>query len=295
MSAARPQARRYRRADDWLLAQLPSWMLDDDLFRRFAAVFQTIATTYVDQVDQLEHVFDPTVAPPHMVGVMARWIGVGFIDAELDAQRHRQILLEMAQLSRWRGTRYGLQRVLELVTGEAVNVDESGSVHAEGEAPPGQPGHAEIRVQSNGWVDEDNLLEIIRRELPFSVTFDLWIGDRRVWPKGPSELELAGPTACPVCGAPTTLGEIRMAADEFCPVCDFPLFWTPDDPHAHSEDAIGATSPRSVQVDRPLVAGVRCPRCGSAAELQTIRMAADEFCQDCDFPLFWAPDANATG
>jgi len=31
-----------------------------------------------------------------------------------------------------------------------------------------------------------------------------------------------------------------------------------------------------------------CPECGLVTNLPTIRKAADEFCQHCDFPLFWA-------
>lgn len=32
-----------------------------------------------------------------------------------------------------------------------------------------------------------------------------------------------------------------------------------------------------------------CPSCGRAREFTTLRRHADEFCERCDYPLFWAP------
>ncbi len=36
---------------------------------------------------------------------------------------------------------------------------------------------------------------------------------------------------------------------------------------------------------------IACPECGKVARLVTIRRSAEEFCQHCDYPLFWAPAA----
>jgi hypothetical protein len=51
------------RRDDWLLHQLPVGMTEDDFLVRFVTIFQRVADTVVDQVDGVEHAFDPTVAP----------------------------------------------------------------------------------------------------------------------------------------------------------------------------------------------------------------------------------------
>lgn len=37
-----------------------------------------------------------------------------------------------------------------------------------------------------------------------------------------------------------------------------------------------------------------CPECGQVAHLVAIRRSAEEFCTQCDFPLFWAPSAVPT-
>lgn len=34
-----------------------------------------------------------------------------------------------------------------------------------------------------------------------------------------------------------------------------------------------------------------CPECSQVTSLVAIRRAAEEFCPQCDFPLFWAPNA----
>ena len=60
------------RNPEWLLQQLPSGMLNDDFFRRYMSIFQTMADTYLDHIDAIEHVFDPSVAPLPMVGAKSR-------------------------------------------------------------------------------------------------------------------------------------------------------------------------------------------------------------------------------
>lgn len=225
----RSQPRRYRRPEDWLLAQLPSWMLDDDLFRRFVSLFQTLATTHLEHADQLEHVFDPTVAPAGMVRLMSDWIGLDVLDPDLDEERQRAIVLEMAELARWRGTRHRLQRVLELITDEPVEIDDSGGVYPQGQVP-GKAPHVAIRLVSTGWADGPQLLDLVNRELPASVSFELWIGTTQLWPRAePPDDDESALVTCPQCGAPVPeLAVMQMAANEFCAVCDFPLFWAQD-------------------------------------------------------------------
>jgi RNase P subunit RPR2 len=37
---------------------------------------------------------------------------------------------------------------------------------------------------------------------------------------------------------------------------------------------------------------ITCPACGTTTELSApLRRSADEFCVNCDYPLFWAPTA----
>lgn len=39
------------------------------------------------------------------------------------------------------------------------------------------------------------------------------------------------------------------------------------------------------------MAEITCPECGTTTEMLAVRRAADEFCRQCDYPLFWAPSS----
>lgn len=36
---------------------------------------------------------------------------------------------------------------------------------------------------------------------------------------------------------------------------------------------------------------ITCPDCGTPSEIEQLTREADEFCLECDYPLFWAPGA----
>ena len=99
-------------------------------------MFEVIATTHLDHIDQLEHMFDLNVAPPVMVRALGRCIGVDLLDPGLDETVQREVLIEMGSLARLQGTKRRLTRVLELVTRERVEVIDSGAVVIEGVRHP---------------------------------------------------------------------------------------------------------------------------------------------------------------
>lgn len=170
------------RRDDWLLYQLPVSMAEDDFLARFLTIFQQVADTVVHQIDTLPHAFDPTVAPTPMVREMAGWVGIDWVDSEFDDRLQRSIVMEYAQLLQWRGTKRGLRRLLRCLSGGAdVTVTDSGGVFADGESPAAPP-HVRLELASAGWCQSDDLIRIVRDELPAAVTFDLWIAGARVWP-----------------------------------------------------------------------------------------------------------------
>lgn len=169
----------------WLVDQLPLAMLDDDFLVRFVGIFQELADSFMLQADTMEHVIDASVAPDRMVRALGTWIGVPEIDPSLPDAVQRRIVREHGHMLQWRGTSMGLRHLLEMVTGESAEVIDSGGVFPEGEAPE-NTGAVKITVESSGWTTEDDLLDLVRGELPAAVTFELAIGDRRIWPKGAS-------------------------------------------------------------------------------------------------------------
>jgi phage tail-like protein len=205
------------RRDDWLLNQLPMGMIEDDFFARFVGIFQHVATTMLDGVDNLENVIDVTVAPEPVVRWMGTWLAIGAIDSSLTHQLQRRIVRECAKILAWRGTKRGMTALLELMSLGPVTIEDSGGVYEEGTSPHVAPfvrmrvrpsdrwgpsrvrrrahrrrlrrralrrqGVRPRRTRSIGWMQEDDFLTLVRNELPAHVTFELFVGDRRVWPR----------------------------------------------------------------------------------------------------------------
>jgi len=162
------------RRDDWLLAQLPVGMTEDDFLARFVGIFQHIGNSMLHQVDNLGHLTDVSVAPDSMVRALGSWLGLDWIDPSLPDHLQRLIVRQYAKGLVWRGTRAGLQRLLQAVTGGPVTIADSGGVYAEGEAPDHLP-HVVIEMTSAPWTTNGDLLRIVRSELPATVTFELFI------------------------------------------------------------------------------------------------------------------------
>jgi phage tail-like protein len=156
-------------------------MAEDDFLFRFVSIFQRVSDTVVHQIDTLPHMFDPTVAPAPMVQAMARWLGVNWLDSSLDVRLQRKIVMSYSELIQWRGTKRGLQQLLELLSDRPATVRDSGGVFPEGESPAAPP-HVRLDIESLGWNSAADLVRIIRDELPATVTFDLWVAGERVWP-----------------------------------------------------------------------------------------------------------------
>ena len=200
-----------RRRPDWLVGQLPVGMLDDNFFYRFVSIFQEEAETYLDDIDNFPNVIDPAVAPPAMVRFMAGWLALPPINPALDETYQRRLVLQASKLQWWRGTKLGLSGLLELFTGEPVEVIDSGGVFRQGEAGQVRP-LVKVRVARAGWLSEAALVDLVTDEVPANVDIELFVGDRRIFPKG--HANPAPPPASPV--EPTLNGneDARLSASE---------------------------------------------------------------------------------
>lgn len=167
---------------NWLINQLPGGMLDDDFLVRFLSIFQRVADTLLSHPEMMEHLLDPAVTPEPMLRYLARWLGIESLDDATPIEAQRRMVAEMGALVGWRGTRYGLLRSLELLTGWPAQVSDNGGVFTAGEAPA-TARHVSVSVESSGWSTPEHLLELITEELPASVTFDLHVGGEQLWPR----------------------------------------------------------------------------------------------------------------
>jgi phage tail-like protein len=164
----------------WLLDQLPTGLLTDEFFFRFASIFQQMADTVVGNADNVENLLDVTVAPDPMVRWLGSWIGMDDIDADLPDELQRRIVQSAADTLAWRGTVRGLVRLLEMISGSEAEVEDGGGVWRDGEAPS-DTAWVRMRVSSTGWLPPDDFAALVRDEVPVHVRAELWLNDRLLW------------------------------------------------------------------------------------------------------------------
>ncbi|MCC2320961.1 phage tail protein [Cellulomonas xiejunii] len=174
------------RAEDWLLAQLPAGMVAEDFFSRFVRIFQAEAETLLAHPDNLPYLADPRLAPPEMVRYLARWIGLPGLDADLPEDLQRDLLVAGAAALPWRGTAHGLRVLLEGYTGGPAHVVDGGGVHALGDEPTGTA-WVRLEAASTGRLTQDELVELVRAEVPAHVRVELVVAGRTVWPRPEGE------------------------------------------------------------------------------------------------------------
>ena len=171
------------RRDNWLVGQLPMGMLDDDFFVRFVSLFQEVATSLLEDADNIPNVVDPAVAPAEMVRYLGSWIGMPPVDSSLEESLQRALVRRSSQILAWRGTRRGLEQFLEVVTGSVPRIEDSGGISREREE--GEPAPApfvRIHVDSIGWLPDQDFVALVDDEIPVSTQYELFVGDRQLWP-----------------------------------------------------------------------------------------------------------------
>ncbi|MCP3993675.1 MAG: hypothetical protein GY722_01220 [bacterium] len=162
----------------WLTEQLPNALSSDPLARRYVMMLESIATGLRLQADGVDRYFDVSVAPPEFVRWLGLWLGVT-VPAGLDDIRQRDLVRAAGPLIPWRGTERGLRLLLEAVTGAAVRVADTGRVL---DRPRKEPAarHVVVEVSDTGAFTEQQLLVLVRAEIPADATADLLVAGREI-------------------------------------------------------------------------------------------------------------------
>ena len=177
---ALPGLRTAPRSPHWMLDQLPVGMLDGDFFVRFVSIFQEVATSLLEDADNVDNIVDLSVAPDAMVRWLNTWIGGGAIDRSLSDELQRRIVRSSAQTLTWRGTAFGLRRFLEIASGGPAEVTDGGGVWRADESPE-DTAWVRMTVSSTGWLPEPDFVELVRDEVPAHARAELYVEDRCIW------------------------------------------------------------------------------------------------------------------
>lgn len=166
-----------RRVTHWLpvyghssryIDSLPSFFSDTEFLHRFLLIFETIWEPLEQRQDHIAMYFDPRSCPPSFLPWLATWLDLEF-NPHWPEARQRSVLSEALELYRWRGTLYGLVRLIEIFTGSTPDVTET----------PGRPYLFHIRLQHSAdqTVDRESVERLIQTHKPAHTGYTLeWIG-----------------------------------------------------------------------------------------------------------------------
>ncbi len=102
---------------------LPDIYQENDFLQRYLHIFENIWEPLEQRQDHIEMYFDPRTCPRSFLSWLASWL-----DASLKSywpeERQRRFLAQAMELYSWRGTSYGLTRIIEVCTGLTPEITE---------------------------------------------------------------------------------------------------------------------------------------------------------------------------
>lgn len=118
-----------RVAPSRLLQYLPELYQGDSFIGRFLRIFEDIHDPIRRTASGLPQYFDAPIAPPELQDRLAEWVGESREGplAALSRPAWGRLVRESIELHRWRGTRRGLRRALEIATGRTPLITDSGA------------------------------------------------------------------------------------------------------------------------------------------------------------------------
>jgi len=166
----------------WLVGQLPQAMARDQVVAGFVRACQEVTDGLRDRVESIEHELDVDLAAPEMLTFVAAWLGV---QAELlatpdepvqDAQR--RLIRAVGHVLGWRGTRRGVEILLEALTGSRVDVSDSGGIFGRDDQLPPADDVVRVTLTHTGGLSKNQVLAFLAEELPVGARVELHVRSR---------------------------------------------------------------------------------------------------------------------
>lgn len=125
----------------------PIYQEADGFLGRYLKLFEAVWEPFEHRQDQIAMYFDPRTCPPALLGWLASWLGVAADPQLLEGPRGRRFVAEALDLYRWRGTRYGLTRAIEIALGQTPRIEDAPDAYTvlvRMPAPPAEPAEREL-------------------------------------------------------------------------------------------------------------------------------------------------------
>jgi phage tail-like protein len=139
---------------------LPVIFQDGDFLGRYLMIFESVWEPLEHRQDHMDMYFDPRTCPASFLPWLADWFGIGVDQVAQLAEegRLRNLIGEAVELYRWRGTRYGLTRLIEVCTGVTPLIAET----------PENPAvlHIRVSIPPESKVDRSTIERLVQEHKP---------------------------------------------------------------------------------------------------------------------------------
>lgn len=148
------------------LKYLPSFFSKDSLTDRFLLIFESILGPIEQLIGHMPLVLDPRTMPADLLPWVASWLDLT-LNENWPESRRRDLIRSASELYRWRGTRQGLSRYLEVYAGVTPELDD--------DLKEPHTFRVTLRVPTDEPVDEALVRAIIEAEKPAHTNYELLI------------------------------------------------------------------------------------------------------------------------
>ena len=149
-------------ASTWM-TYLPEIYQQDEFIGRFLLIFESMFAPIVWTVDNFDLYLTPDIAPYEWLSWMAGWFDLLLLE-ELPIERQRQLMEQIGWLFLRRGTRAGLERLLEIYFGISPEIIETDPCHFVVVLP---------LSESETGMSREVALRLIESQRPAFASFDL--------------------------------------------------------------------------------------------------------------------------
>lgn len=106
-----------------IIKNLPGNYQGNQSLQNFLMIFQHFNNDFDLKLDNLHNAFNPMKTRKEFLLWLSSWFSLE-IGADLPEVRYRRLIREIVPLYRWRGTRHGMQRILEIISGYKPEIIE---------------------------------------------------------------------------------------------------------------------------------------------------------------------------
>jgi phage tail-like protein len=146
------------------LRNLPGIFQDNEFLGRYLLIFESIWEPLESRQNHIEMYVDAHTCPASFLAWLAGWLGLA-LNTHWPESRRRLLLAEAMDLYRWRGTSYGLTRMIEVCTGLTPEISDG---QGQEDSSAYQPFVFRIRITipPESGVDPGFIEELVRSHKP---------------------------------------------------------------------------------------------------------------------------------